>query len=155
MLRKIQRWVAIDGRDRVALVAAVARLLRSRVEFQYRSTKAILDDLAAPRRAGASSSVVGDPDAPRRIGWAVTAAARYVPWRADCLIQAMAASAWLRDLGYAPHFELGLLPASREGAELVAHAWLSLDGEVIVGGEDAGARYVSIMRGARDGEKSG
>lgn len=146
MSGRLTRWQQIDRGEKIALVVAVARLLDAYIGFRLRPTEAILDDLTKPAAVVTGPQDRRDPDAPRRIGWAIGLASRIVPWRADCLVQAMAASAWLRKLGYAPQFRLGLLPADRDQTDLVAHAWLELDGKVIVGGEDAGEQYVSIMR---------
>jgi hypothetical protein len=69
---------------------------------------------------------------PRLVGWSIAAVSRRLPWRSDCMIQAMAATSWLRSAGYAPTFHLGV----RSGAidRIEAHAWLSLEGRVVVGG---------------------
>lgn len=142
----LKRWREIDGRGRAALVIAVVQLAKAYVDFRIRPTKAILDDLSRPQ-SPRPVSARRDPDLPHRIGWAIGVVAPRVPWRADCLVQAMAASAWLRRHGYGPVLQLGLQPSTGGAQALVAHAWLVLDGKVIVGGEDAGSRYIAIMRG--------
>lgn len=76
-----------------------------------------------------------------RIGWAIATAARHVPWRADCLIQAMAAKAWLRRRGLAGDFYLGVAKDAR-GA-FAAHAWLR-SGDVVVTG-DCGAAFAALI----------
>jgi hypothetical protein len=105
------------------------------VRFRLGNIEAILAELGAAR--GADEALASRASASfdwRTAGWAVSAASRWLPWRSDCLIQTMAATRWLRRKGYSPSFHLGVVTEeSRDGLE--AHAWLSLDGEIIVGGD--------------------
>lgn len=75
------------------------------------------------------------------IGWAVTRAARYVPFKAVCLPQAMAAQ-WMlrrRDISSVMHFG-----ASRgEEKPLDAHAWLDAAG-IEVTGYPVASRFAEI-----------
>src|SRR5690348_10053639 len=57
-----------------------------------------------------------------RIAWAIAAAARRAPWRADCLLQAMAARRWLDRYGLPSEFFVGV--AKDANACLISHAWL-------------------------------
>jgi hypothetical protein len=81
----------------------------------------------------------------RLIAWAVATAAARVPWRADCLICAMAADRWLRRCGRRPEFILGV---ARTSQNLQAHAWLRCEGIAVTGGTGEGfARLVAAERG--------
>jgi hypothetical protein len=65
------------------------------------------------------------------IGWAVTRAARYVPFKAACLPQAVAARITLRRRGVASvlHFGVG----KGQDKPLDAHAWLDAAGVEVTG----------------------
>ena len=63
------------------------------------------------------------------VGWAVTRAARYVPFRAVCLPQAMAARLMLARLTSTMHFGA----ARGEDRPLDAHAWLDAAGVEVTG----------------------
>src|SRR5262245_44559583 len=67
-----------------------------------------------------------------RLSWAICAAAARVPWRSDCLPQAMAAERWLRRYGMRPHFFVGV--AKDAHGRLEAHAWLRCDDVTVTGG---------------------
>lgn len=54
-----------------------------------------------------------------------------VPWRSDCLIQAIAAKMWLNSLGIPSECRLA---ADAKPSGLCAHAWLLSDGQVVTGG---------------------
>jgi hypothetical protein len=137
MMPALRRMVQVDWERRVYFLSAVAYLLRSRVALAFVTTKAIIDELG--RRSGnrlAPGQRSGRTVKPELVAWAIQAAARRVPWRADCLAQAIAAARWLRRHGHEPIFELGV--ARSDHGTLRGHAWLTLDGRVIVGGEDRG-----------------
>jgi hypothetical protein len=67
----------------------------------------------------------------RRISWAIAAAAKRVPWRSDCLLQAMAAHRWLRRKGLQAAVFVGV--RRDDQGQLIAHAW-SHHGELTITG---------------------
>jgi hypothetical protein len=73
---------------------------------------------------------------PGLAAWAIGVAATAVPWRADCLVQAIAAVRWLSAGGLSPRLHLGATFAS--ASHLKAHAWVSLDGVPVAGGTGEG-----------------
>jgi hypothetical protein len=65
------------------------------------------------------------------IGWAVTRSARYVPFKAVCLPQAMAARVMLKRRGVASVMHFGA--AKGEDKPIDAHAWLDAAGVEVTG----------------------
>ena len=63
--------------------------------------------------------------------WAVRATSLYVPC-ATCLTQALAAQRLLSRAGHSPRVEIGV--AKDEKNQFRAHAWLVLQGQVLIGG---------------------
>lgn len=59
--------------------------------------------------------------------------ARLVPWRSDCLVQAMAAQRWLMARGVATRIVIGVDRPTN--ADFAAHAWLSYGEKTVTGGE--------------------
>ena len=98
------------------------------------------------RNLGATSlAPLADPKALRRgtsIGKAVSIAANYAPFRANCLPQAMAAALLCRigRVPYAAHLGASLTEPDREG-ELVAHAWVQCHSVTLTGGQSSFQRY--------------
>lgn len=75
----------------------------------------------------------------RSIAQAVGAAARVVPWRSDCLPQALAGAVLLR-LAQVPHLTRFGVGRGTPGATLdalTAHAWTLVGGTAILGGRAA------------------
>lgn len=69
-----------------------------------------------------------------RIAFAIGAMGARVPWRSDCLVQALAAQHWLASRGVGSTLHLGV---KASGAPIDAHAWLKIGDRVIIGGEVA------------------
>ena len=68
-----------------------------------------------------------------RVAFAVPIVAARVPWRADCLVQALAAQRWLRRKGIPTTLHVGV--HKEIPAEFEAHAWLMQGGTIITGGD--------------------
>ncbi len=67
----------------------------------------------------------------QEVGWAVTRAARHVPFKAVCLPQAMAARVMLKRRGVASVMHFGA--ARGQEKALDAHAWLDAAGVEVTG----------------------
>jgi hypothetical protein len=77
---------------------------------------------------------------------AVRAWARRVPWRAKCFESGVALRAMLarRGIPSTLHYGIG------SGEDLIAHVWLSVDGETVIGGEEA-AKFAQVAEFAPRG----
>lgn len=82
---------------------------------------------AAPPKGGLSPLPLA-----RAVDAAVSAAAKRLPWHPVCLPQAFAAGLMLRWRGYSPELCFGIQKTS---GTLAAHAWLTLDGGIVCGGQ--------------------
>jgi hypothetical protein len=137
---KFRRFARIDGGRRGLLMEAALSLLIARlalVFMPFRNIARRLGEFVPP-----SDERVRNPAEPssyehirlaEEIGWAVTRAARYVPFKAVCLPQAIAAKAMLRrrDVGSVLHF--GVAKSDKPDKPLDAHAWLDAMGIEVTG----------------------
>jgi hypothetical protein len=123
--------------DWLALATAGKELLLARIRFAIVPAAGIVNSLKdAPQdQADASGSCNA-----ARVSWAVDAVAARVPWRADCLLRAMAADRWLRRCGERPQFFIGV---AKDGEAFRAHAWLRCHGVTVTGGD--GAEFTEII----------
>ena len=94
--------------------AAKTDLLRSR------PGRDVVDPRIAERRA-------------ERVRLAIARSSHRLPWRSDCLVQALAARRWLARLGVSTELAIGVPDAEQDRFE--AHAWLTHEGRVITGGD--------------------
>lgn len=67
----------------------------------------------------------------QRIGYVMPRVARRLPWRSDCLIQALAARRWLSASGMDSVIRIGARKSDENGFE--AHAWLTVGDTVVTG----------------------
>lgn len=80
-----------------------------------------------------------------RVAYAVPIMGLRVPWRSDCVVQALAARRWLGRGGVAAEICIGV---RNDAAGFQAHAWLKV-GERIVTGGDVSA-YAELPRSRVD-----
>ncbi len=136
--RPLRRFAQVDRRRRALVIEAVAWLWLSRLAL-------IL--IPFPRLARRLGTFVPPSDArvlraksrathdhvrlAEQIGWAVTRSARYVPFKAVCLPQAMAARIMLKRRGVSSVLHFGA--AKGETKPLEAHAWLDAAGVEVTG----------------------
>lgn len=69
----------------------------------------------------------------QKVGWAITSLARFLPWDAKCLIQALAGKWMLRRRGMPSTLYLGVDRGHSEEKWLEAHAWLRCGTDIITG----------------------
>jgi hypothetical protein len=120
-------------------------LVRARVIFMHLSAKAI------PQRNRRAKANARNPDQAlevtlARIAYVLPRLSDRLPWRSDCLIQAIAGQNWLSSLGAASEIQIGV--ENPRGGQFGAHAWLSCEGGIVTGGEIA--QYEVILSDSPD-----
>lgn len=138
--RSRRRLCDLSARDWLYLAIAAGELARARIVFAVRPAGATVAHLQA---GGARASNERAVDL-ARLSWAIGAVGARAPWRADCLVQAMAAAHWLGRHGVRWAFYLGVAPA--EGT-IAAHAWLRVGDTMVTGGD--GAAFTQLVAPGR------
>lgn len=131
----------------------LGELIRARLIFAGLEARAIparnsrSREQAAPHRALA-------PGALARIAYVLPRISARLPWRSDCLVQAIAGQNWLSALGVASEIRIGVEhPAD---GPFGAHAWLVHGDEVVTGGDIS--RYHLLLGesgAASEGDRTG
>lgn len=87
------------------------------------------------RQAAGGALAGGDDPRARAIGRSVRATAAILPWRADCLPQAMAATAMLRAARIPYRLSIGWPERANplEDQPMLAHAWVEAGGRIVTG----------------------
>jgi hypothetical protein len=141
--RRLVRFAQVGHHRRAVLIEAVAWLLVARLSLIFVSFPRLarrLGTLVGPADARALRATLHDKQDQARvaeeIGWAVTRAARHVPFDAVCLPQAMAARIMLKRRGVDSVLHFG----ARIGRDKIgpdqpidAHAWLDAAGVEVTG----------------------
>lgn len=92
---------------------------------------------------GLDGAISPNPEAARAraVAWRVLFVANRLPWHSTCLVRALAGGLLMRRRGImGAVIRFGV---KREAGALTAHAWLLLNGEILLGGEEA-ASYVPL-----------
>lgn len=136
-----QPWV----RKKLVVEAALA-LAQARASVRRRGQYRALEKI------GSRVDRDGDPPSSlipitKEIGWAVTAASQSLPWNTLCLTQALAASRMLSRRGAPWLLHIGL--DRDDDSELIAHAWVTAGGRVVVGGSEVGRFSRLVAYGPR------
>ena len=85
-----------------------------------------------------------------RVAYVVPRMGRRVPWRSDCLVQALAARRWLTGHGIATNLHIGTRKTPGKGFE--AHAWLTVADAVVTGWDiDGFAQFAAFPAQLNDG----
>ncbi|TNC71485.1 lasso peptide biosynthesis B2 protein [Rubellimicrobium roseum] len=131
----VTRLLSLGPRQWVDLLRALTELAKARWSIRYHSTQ---DLIRLARHRNPASSIADDAAASfvRRVACAIPRVAARVPWRADCLVQAVAAQSWLASKGIASDLHIGV--RQNRGAGFEAHAWLHYREHPITGGNVAG-----------------
>lgn len=125
------RWHDAGWLARYAVVG-LFELVRARIAFARLEAR----DIPARNRRAAAGSMARLADSATmidRIAYVIPRLAHRLPWRSDCLIQAIAAQNWLARHGLVSEIRIGVeRPADRPFG---AHAWLVREGRIVTGGE--------------------
>lgn len=112
-------------------LAALARLIRARLAFALLRASDLPQRNAAAARC--ESPARADELLADRIGFIIPRLSKRLPWRSDCVIQAIAAQDWLAARGMASEIRIGV--ERPEDGPFAAHAWLMRGERVITGGD--------------------
>jgi hypothetical protein len=123
----IARFVRLPAGQRRLLIEAAWELVRASAVTRLRPFRSGVrpPELPGDARGGA--------DQAEACAWSVRAVAARAPFRAKCLQQAVALQRMLRRRGLPGRLHYGIANAPL----LEAHAWVTLDGRMLIGGEEA------------------
>jgi hypothetical protein len=124
----LSRALGLAPRDWIDLAVAATELALARARLAMSGSSALLQ-----RAAAAGSPTREEDERVERVRLAIARVSHRLPWRADCLVQAVAAQHWLRRLGVETSLHIGIPGERRDRFE--AHAWLMHGDEVVTGGD--------------------
>ena len=131
--RPADRWLLAEAAAWQVAAWAAVRVVPFR---RWAGRLGALDEETAPAADPAASEAV------ERVGWAVSATSRWLPWRATCLMEAVAAKKLLERRGLPSTLYLGVASVYPE-MDLEAHAWLRC-GTAIVTGDGERQRFTAV-----------
>jgi hypothetical protein len=131
-----RKWLRMDYQRKLMFTEAFLNTGIARFQVLTRPFKQIAKYLG----------VIGEPDTEpatdpvliRKVAWAIRTAARFTPWKSNCLAQGLAAWWMLKRRGLPSVLYFGV--AKDENNKMIAHAWLR-SGDFYVCGGDGRERY--------------
>lgn len=117
-------------------VATICDLAWATVELAYarlRLSSLDLSTLVAKGQGPLEQLGAAEGALVERVAYAIPRVAARLPWRAACLVQAVAASRWLSRAGVANSIVIGVRRNSEENID--GHAWLMAGTQVVIGGD--------------------
>ena len=140
-MRRLIKFIRLPWSTQVTLIEVGALLVAIRLGLAmlpYDRLAAIIERHAVPvsnkrrRRLAYAPSVT----------WAASGLAGMLIGNRPCLTQALVVTLLLKRAGREPDLKIGV---SKDRADLLtAHAWVEMDGRVIIGGRHAHARYAEL-----------
>jgi len=130
------RVTQTSWRERLILAEAVTSLAASALAIRLVPFR-VLVRKASGAGAGRKHDTQGSALSVEKLHWAIKASAPYLPWKTACFQEGLALHAMLRRRGLASvlHYGVGQSP----GRGLTAHVWVSVDGRILIGEEEAGS----------------
>ena len=132
-LHKLRRLAYLGPVGWGDLLRATLELAVARHKLGSQTVRELLETTRLDRRPAASDSL---SDAQLRligrVSFVVPRVGARLPWRADCLVQALAAQRWLGSSGIPTDLYIGVQKEAPSGFE--AHAWLMRGDTIVTGG---------------------
>ena len=119
---------------------AFGQLVRARFIFARLQAKAIPARNQEARAKAAKEGQIPD-EVLARIAFVIPRLSDRLPWRSDCVIQAIAAQNWLSSHGVYGEIQIGV--ENPFDGDFGAHAWLMHGDSVVTGGDIS--RYAPIL----------
>ena len=135
VLRDVRRALQLSRENWRPRGRALLELALARVRFDDDHSNHLLN-AGTTRRSSPTALTRDQARLVEQVTFAIPRVARRVPWRADCLVQALAGERWLRRRGIAAQIVIGV--RKNGPAPLDAHAWLEAGDHIVTGGETAG-----------------
>jgi hypothetical protein len=124
-MRRVVTFWRLDASERSFIIEALAKLWACRLALWLMPLSRARRLLATGSRQGKVAFLDIDT-----VAWSVERASRYIPC-ATCLVQALAAQAMLSRRGVSTEVHIGVSRGVEDNFE--AHAWLGLDGRIVLG----------------------
>lgn len=134
-MRRLQSFLRLPARERFLYLRTWLLLFRIRLMLwvlPYRRWRQI-----AAQMIRVENERQLDRPQVNQITRAVRVMSKYVP-QASCLTQALAAQTLLANEGQRSQLRVGV---TQNGGKLEAHAWVQIDGRVVIGGRESVVRF--------------
>ena len=138
-MRRFRKFLQLPGEDRKILLVCGAILVVARLSLWLLPFD-IVRKLASRQKRGARLTSESEAFV-HKVSWAVSVIAASIRQLENCLVQAVATQFLLRRHGEAANLRIGV---AKNNAEFKAHAWVEVNGNVVVGGSKGLSAFVPL-----------
>ncbi|WP_299407083.1 lasso peptide biosynthesis B2 protein [Acaryochloris sp. IP29b_bin.148] len=138
----VLKFFRLRRRDRALLSKTFILLTAIRFGLwllPFQTLRKLLDNISHPRQP---QDAPPPPRSVNRMTWMVNTGSRYMPGHVKCLARALATEVLLRRHHHNPQLRIGVTKTS--SGQLEAHAWVELEGQVVIGQVDDLARFTPM-----------
>jgi len=134
-MKRLRKFLSLTPGDRFLLLSALLLLSVVRLGLWLLPFQRLRRFLERLSQVNSERQDVGEQ--PRcaltrdTIVWAVDIASRYMRGGVKCLARALTAQVLMSRYGYSPELRVGV--AKGEGGRFEAHAWVEIQGQVVIG----------------------
>jgi hypothetical protein len=134
-MKRLHKFLSLTQGDRFLLLSALLLLSVVRLGLWLLPFQMLRRFLERISQVNLERQDVGEQ--PRctlttdKIVWAVDVASCYMPGGVKCLARALTTQVLMSRYGYSPELRIGV--AKGEGGRLEAHAWVEIQGQVVIG----------------------
>jgi hypothetical protein len=130
----VAKWISLDWSQRLVLIEAACNLAAAQFTVHLLPFRWLAPRLGSLRKTPIERPIRQEQQREaQQIGWAVTALARYFPWDAKCLAQAVAGKWMLQRRGIRSTLYLGVERVHGGEKWMEAHAWLRCGTDIVTG----------------------
>ena len=130
----VAKWISLDWSQRLVLLEAACNLAAAQVAVRILPFRWLAPRLGSLGEASIERPISQEQQREaQQVGWAVTALARYFPWDAKCLAQAVAGKWMMQRRGIPSTLYLGVERIHGGEKWLEAHAWLRCGTDIVTG----------------------
>ena len=128
-MKQLIKFLQLTTKERQLLINTYFLLAAIRLGLWLLTFKTLCHRLAKLER---TSFLKQDAAELNRVIWAINLASRYQLGGVKCLARALATRVLLSRRGYPAELRIGVV--KKENNQLLAHAWVESNGEVVIGG---------------------
>lgn len=148
-MKYLYKFLDLPRSDKYLLIKVTLLLGAIRIAlllFRFSTVQEILARMSEQSRI---TRVEGGLNYQKRVVWAVKAAGRRLLGDKSCLPQALAVHALFQQAGKTTVLHIGVAKDTED--QLLAHAWVEFDGEIIIGGRFSRMVYKPLQPIENDG----
>jgi hypothetical protein len=137
----VRKFFLLPGKDQRLLIKSAVLLTSIKLGLALLPFRTVRQLLGRIIRS-AHHTEFNDPAVIKRVTWAVRVISQKFPLLKNCLTEALATQVLLKREGHSSTLRIGV--ARSDNGQLKAHAWVEVDGSIVIGGQRSPLQFVPL-----------